>query len=199
MTNFDDWPDDEVPLLEQFPTLAAVAQFTRMIREVSWFGAVGEPLGAAESQDAAAYAAALGFPQAQVAAVGDWDEAEAAARNPEWNTTWWEAEEQLRAALTAAALELVGDQDTLMAVLTTVTGTASEVVHQAAGRAAGRHGIDDQALIRAAAGAATQASYQAALVLAADADADHAFAVKYRLFEAGRWPLGIVGMTLNLF
>ncbi len=199
MTTFDDWPEDEVPLLEQFPTLAAVAQFTKMIRDVSWFSAVGEPLGAAENQAAAAYAAALGFPQAMVAAVEDWDEAEAAARNPDWNTAGWEAEEQLRAALTAAALDLIDDQDTLMAALTSVTGTASKVVHDAAGRAAGRHGVADQALIRAAAGAATQASYQAALVLAAGADADHAFAVKYRLFEAGRWPLGIVGMTFNLF
>lgn len=199
MTTFDDWPEDEPALLEQFPTLAAVAQFTKMIRGVSWFGAVGDPLGAVERQDAADYAAALGFPQAMVATVADWDEAEAAARNPEWNTDWWEAEEQLRAALTAAALDMVGDQETLMATLTTVTGTASEVVHAAAGRAAGRHDVADQALIRAAAGAATQASYQAALVLAAGAEADHAFAVKFRLFEAGRWPLGIIGMTLSLF
>ena len=73
------------------------------------------------------------------------------------------------------------------------------MVHDAALRAAGQSGVVDPALVRAAAGAATQASYQAALVLAAGEDAEHVFAIKYRLFEAGRWPLGIAGMTFNLF
>jgi hypothetical protein len=65
--------------------------------------------------------------------------------------------------------------------------------------AAARGGVADMALIRAAAGAATQACYQAALVLAAGAEAEHPFAIKFRLYEAGRWPLGIVGMTFNVF
>ena len=50
-----------------------------------------------------------------------------------------------------------------------------------------------------AAGAAAQAAYQAALVLATDGEADHPFALKFRLFEAGRLPLGITGNTFNLF
>ena len=195
----DDWLDDETPLDEQFPTLVAVARLARMVREVPWFAAVGQPLREAEIENAAAYVGALGFPQALIAAVDDWEEAEAAARNPDWNTAWWEAEEQLRAALTDAAVQLVVDQEALMVALTNVTSAASEVVHDAALRAAGQSGVADQALVRAAAGAATQASYQAALVLAAGEDAEHAFAIKYRLFEAGRWPLGIAGMTFNLF
>ncbi len=195
----DDWLDDETPLDEQFPTLVAVARLARMVREVPWFAAVGQPLGEVEIENADAYVGALGFPQALIAAVDDWEEAEAAARNPDWNTDWWEAEEQLRAALTDAAMALVADEEALMVALTNVTSAASEVVHDAALRAAGQSGVADQALVRAAAGAATQASYQAALVLAAGEDAEHAFAIKYRLFEAGRWPLGIAGMTFNLF
>jgi len=38
-----------------------------------------------------------------------------------------------------------------------------------------------------------------ALALAAAAGADHLFAVKYRLFAAGRWPLGIVGDRCFVF
>jgi hypothetical protein len=72
-------------------------------------------------------------------------------------------------------------------------------VHGAAAVAASRSGVADEALIRAAAGAATQGAYHAALVLAAGGDEHHPFAIKFRLFEAGRWPLGIVGATFNLF
>jgi hypothetical protein len=44
-----------------------------------------------------------------------------------------------------------------------------------------------------ASGAAAQACHQAALAIAAAAGPEHLFATKYRLFAAGRWPLGIVG------
>lgn len=199
MSDFD-WDDDEAEAaLEAFPTLGAVAHFARMVRGVPWFTAVGQPLGKVERTEAETYVSVLGFPDALVAAVGDWEDAESAASNPDWNSDWWETEEQLRAALTQQALELIGDEEALMVALTNVTSAASEVVHAAASMAAAGSGIADEALIRAAAGSATQACYQAALVLAAGEEEEHAFAVKYRLFEAGRWPLGIVGATFNIF
>jgi hypothetical protein len=196
----DDLPfdDDEAGDDADLAELAAVGRFARMVKNVSWFAALGEPLGADEVDDARAYADALGFPDAGVAEVADWGEAETLAQSPDWNTEWWETEEQQRAALTAAALERMTKDDFLMA-LTHVTASASDVVHGAAAVAAARAGISDEGLIRAAAGAATQACYQAALVLAADAGEDHAFAIKFRLFEAGRWPLGIVGNTMGVF
>jgi len=189
---------DEDAALEDFPGLLAVSQFAQMIREVPWFAAVGEPLDEADLVTAESYLSALGFPDAEVAAVGDWWEAEEAARNPDWNTEWWEAEEQLRAGLLAEAIER-SDEEAAMLALTLVSRRASEVVHGAAAAAAARGGVADEALVRAAAGAATQACYHAALVLAAEAEDDHAFVLKYRLYEAGRWPLGIVGRTFNLF
>jgi hypothetical protein len=54
-------------------------------------------------------------------------------------------------------------------------------------------GIADPMLTRVASGAAAQACHQAALAIAAAAGPDHLFAMKFRLFAAGRWPLGIVG------
>jgi hypothetical protein len=184
--------------IDDLPALRGVARFARMVRNVAWFATLGEPLSAAERDDAEAYVSALGFPDADVALVADWEEAEAAIRNPGWNSDWWEAEEQLRAGLIADAMEQISE-DELLVALTAVTSAASEVVHGAAAVAAARAGVADQALIRAAAGAATQGAYQAALVLAAGADDMHPFALKYRLFEAGHWPLGIVGSTFNLY
>jgi hypothetical protein len=183
---------------EELERLATVTRFARMLRGLAWFSMLGQELDDDEREWARAYLDALGFPDAEIAVVEDWEEAEAAARNPDWNTAWWEAEEQLRAALVADACALA-PEDEVMVALTTVTSRASEIVHEAATAAAGRSGVFDEALIRAAAGAATQACYQAALVLAAGAGDEHPFALKFRLYESGRWPLGVVGSTFNLF
>ncbi len=180
------------------PHLLAVGRFGRTIGHTNWFAALCEPLAPAEVTVAEDYIAALGFPGVHIGHITDWEDAEAAARNPDWNTAWWEAEELLRAALTSDALETIAEEDLLLA-LTHVSEKASEAVHDAAAAAAARSGVTDEGLIRAAAGAATQACHQAALVVAAAADEYHPFAIKYRLFEAGRWPLGIVGNTFNLF
>jgi len=190
--------EGEEALPEDFPTLAAVARFTRAIPRVPWFAAVGQPLGEAERGDAVAYLSALGFPHAHVAAVATWDEAGEAASNPEWDSAWWEAEEQLRAGLSAEAVDLVGEAE-VMAALNHVGASAFQVVGEAAAEALAAAGVVDQELALAAAGAAVQACHQAALVLVAGAEEDHPFALKFRLFEAGRWPLGVAGSSFNLF
>lgn len=196
---FPDDSDDDIGAEDLPPTLRAVSRFAQTLRHVPWFRGLGQPLGPDELRAATDYLLALGFPDAGVAEVFDWAEAEEAARNPEWNSAGWEAEEQLRAGLSAAAVEIVGDEEAVLVALTHVTSSASDAVHEAAAAAAARFGVDDQALIRAAAGAAAQAAYQAALVLAAAEDEDHAFAHKFRLFEVGRWPLGVTGATFNIF
>ncbi|HUN52284.1 MAG TPA: hypothetical protein VMU42_14260, partial [Candidatus Sulfotelmatobacter sp.] len=128
--------EDDVDI-DDFLNLRAVARFSRMVRNVAWFAALGDPLGEAERGDAEAYVGALGFPDVQTALVDNWEEAEAAIRNPGWNSDWWEAEEQLRAGLIGEALQQVAEQD-LMLALTAVTSAASEVVHGAAAVAAAR-------------------------------------------------------------
>lgn len=196
----DDFGDmDQVALDDLPPTLSALSRFAATLPNVGWFARAGERLSETERADAAAYLMALGFPEVDVVQAFDWEEAEEAARNPEWNTAWWEAEEQLRAALSARAVELAGDEQAVLVALTNVTSRASDAVHRAAETAALRFGVDDDGLIRAAAGSATQAAYQAALVIAAAEDEDHAFALKFQLFQGGRWPLGITGGTFSLF
>jgi hypothetical protein len=191
--------DDDVILdLEDYANLVAVARFARSIDCVPWFGALGKASGDATRADAEAYLAALGFPDVFVGEVPGWEEAEAAATNPDWNPDWWEAEEQLRAGLTADAVGLVGETE-LATALTHITAQAAEVIPDAAQGAAAHTGLTDDELVRAAVGSATQACYNAALVLAAAAEPDHAFALKFRLFEAGHWPIGIIGVTFHLF
>jgi len=191
--------DDDDFSLDDVPTLAGVAGLARLVPQIPWFTTVGTMIDPGLRAAADSYASALGFPDATVADVTEWEDAEFAAANPDWNTDWWEAEEQQRIALTAQAVELLGDEEMLVVALTNVTKAASECVHVAAAGAAGDIGRRNPALVRAAAGAATQASYQTALLLAAGGDEDHPFALKFRLFEAGRWPLGIIGSSFNVF
>ncbi|MBM3491881.1 MAG: hypothetical protein FJX68_15855 [Alphaproteobacteria bacterium] len=191
----DDDSDDE---LAGDAGLLAVERLSRLSLRLPWFAALGRPFRAAEREAAGAYLAELGFVEAALAGIADWEEAEGAARNPEWNTAWWEAEEGLRAALVAEACAARGEA-AVMEALSELSAAASEASLRAAGRAMAWAELSDEALARAAAGAATQAAYQAGLVLLADAGPEHAFAHKFRLFEAGRWPLGIVGASFNVF
>lgn len=203
MTDLPPEQDDEEDVVDpdDYPGLSAVNRFAHMVESIPWFSRLGEEFEEDELDWAQAYLEAMGFPGAAIVAVLDWEEAEATAGNTDWNTAWWEAEEQLRMALITEACARAPEED-VMAALTHVTSQASETIFAAAEMAASLAGIDDEELIRAAAGAATQATYQAALVLAAEAaedEDDHPFALKYRLYEAGRWPLSLIGGSFNLF
>jgi hypothetical protein len=182
----------------QAGALAPVVAFADGLRHLSWFAAVGHELTAGERSEASDYLRAIALPDAEVVAVAEWRAAEAATRNARWSRAWWDAEECARSDLLARAGTL-HDQRDLMAALSRVTLEASDVVLGAASIAAARSAIADPALARVAAGAATQAAYQAGLALAAGAGGMHPFAIKFRLFAAGRWPLGLVDQTFHVF
>lgn len=180
------------------PRHDAVVRLRRSVPHVSWFAAVGEPQTQADTDEAGRYLAGLGFAGLGVVAVAGWEDAKRIADDPAWDRRWWDAEETLRADLLGKAREQLGE-GALVRLLSAASDTASDTVQGAAAIAAARAGVADPALIKSAAGAATQCCYQAALALAAAAGPDHPFAVKFRLFEAGRWPLGIVGDRFHLF
>ncbi|MCW0236725.1 MAG: hypothetical protein OJJ21_24230 [Ferrovibrio sp.] len=183
--------------------LRAVARLAKLVGSLPWFAAVGRKLTATEINDAEAYVAGIGFDEMQVAGVENWLAASAAAQAHDWDDDWWQAEQQMQNALLEQALQHTDEHD-LEVALTHVSTRAGEVAHEHAAKMAARQGVSDPALLKVAAGAAAQAAYQAALVLAArsaesEDDGEHPFAIKFRLFEAGRLPLGIVGSTFNLF
>jgi hypothetical protein len=167
------------------------------LRSAAWFAALGEPLTDGDRADADSYAKALGLGTLVLGQARDWPEAERVLKAPDWSPTWWDREEARRRRLVAEAGERYPER-ALWASLTELTTEAGDVVHGRAGVAAARMGNAAKASIHVAAGAAAQAAYQLALARLAG-DAASPFESKFRLFAAGRWPLGVVGSTLVLF
>lgn len=166
-------------------------------RAAAWFAALGEPLTEGDRADADAYARALGLGTLQLGQARNWPDAERVLKAPDWSPTWWDREEALRRHLLADAEARYPERE-LWTALTELTTEAGEIVHGKAATAAARMGGAAKASVHVAAGAAAQAAYQ--LVLGRlGGDAASPFESKFRLFAAGRWPLGIVGSTLILF
>jgi hypothetical protein len=166
--------------------------------DAAWFASCGSALRDDESATTASYLAALRLPPLAVAGVGGWREAAALAQREDWSRAWWQEEETERAALTRAASAVNGETALLAALSRTMEETAA-TIQEAASAALARAGIADAMLARVAAGAASQACHHRALVEAAGAGADHAFALKYRLYRGGRWLLGVVGERCFVF
>ncbi|MGB5949852.1 MAG: hypothetical protein WBG82_11075 [Parvibaculum sp.] len=191
--------DEDLDALEdEIPLLKAVRLFAEEAASMPWFAHLGEPLDRETKARARAYLDTLGFPDADIALVTDWEEAGDAAANLDFDTAQWEAEEALRAALTSDALEHVSEEG-LSIALTHVSALLAGRVGAAAREACLRAGIDDEALANAAAGAAIQAAHGAALSLIAASGETHPFRYKFSLFAHGRWPIGIAGLSFNLF
>lgn len=195
----EDWDDDEPAL-----ALGQLARLAGLIRRIDWFGRAGTPMDRATADYARHYLETLGFPDIHVAELEDWPDAANAAHSLDFDNPAWDSEEQLRASLTQAALDRHGE-DALAAALDAIAAIAAEVGLQAAQDLGDRMGIDDEGFLQAAVGAVVQACHQAGLVLLAGEDnVDMApegipFAWRFRLFEAGRWPLGIAGSSFNIF
>lgn len=195
-------PDLEA-LGRELPALSRIRRFARALEGVPWFANLGEPLTAGARATARTYTEGLGFPDADVAILVDWDDAAAAAEHQGWNSPAWDAEELLRADLTARALELLSEE-ALSIALTLIAERVSEPAKEAMEQASFIWDVEDEAQKQLAVGAAVQAAHQAALVLIAAADPsfdadDHPFTAKFRLFEFGRWPVAVIGGSFNLF
>ena len=185
-------------LLEDFPSLKSVAPFVALASDVRWFRALGEDPDRETVKLAREYADALGFPEAEPAFLYDWEDAASAAENTEFNSPAWEAEEQLRAALTDEVL-LAIDGQVLEMVMTHVAQEITESIDDAAKEAAEFLRIDDESFVLATSGAAAQAVYQAALVGMAGEEEEHPLSLRFQLFERGRWPIGIIGNSFLIF
>jgi hypothetical protein len=145
-----------------------------------------------------AYAKALGLGTLVLGQARNWPEAERVLKaRPTDHRPGGIARRPQRRRLLAKA-ETRYPERALWTSLTELTTELGDVVHGKAGIAAARMGGAAEASIHVAAGAAAQAAYQLALARRAE-EAASPFESKFRLFAAGRWPLGIVGSTLILF
>jgi hypothetical protein len=174
-----------------------VARFARHSAQINWFSRLGEPLSREDARIARLYLSGLGFPHVMIARVEDFDAAAIAAETLDRDAPGFETEEQLRAELTLTAYERL-DPELLEAALLEVQGFVGAASLAAIEELGAIHGVEDEPLLHAAAGAAVQATHLSALVLAAGVD-DHPFVEKFRLFELGRWPVALIGTTLHLF
>ncbi|MFN0023386.1 MAG: hypothetical protein ACKVS5_05745 [Parvularculaceae bacterium] len=196
--------DADLEALErELPALSAVRRFAHSLQGVPWFANLGEPMTPGARAAARSFAEGLGFPDAGVAILVDWEDAAAAAEHLNWNSSAWEAEESLRADLTSRALEVLSEE-ALKIAMAMVADTVSEPAREAMEQASFIWDVEDEAHQQLAVGAAVQAAHQAMLVLIAAIDPDfeaddHPFTAKFRLFEFGRWPVGVAGSSLNVF
>jgi hypothetical protein len=162
------------------------------MRAASWFAALGEELTEGDIADARAYGGAR-----DVGRLASWPEAEAYLKSPEASLELWDRDEALRKELLAKA-EARYPGRALWTSLSELTTEAGDLVHGKAATAAARMGGAAAASIHVAAGAAAQAVYQLAVARLAGNDTSP-FESKFRLFAAGRWPLGVAGTRLVLF
>ena len=170
-----------------------------ILPDTAWFACLGLRLAPEDLADARAYLQALGYADSvQIVPVSGWEQAEAILRSPDWDARWWQREEGERSALMERARAQLGEAATLERLSAAVERDA-DVIHGAAAIAAARDGGADAALIRCASGAGAMAMHEHALARLAGCGPDHLFMRKYRLFEAGRWPLGVLGERFHLF
>jgi hypothetical protein len=194
----------ELEALErELPALARIRRFAHALERIPWFANLGEPLTPGAHAAARSYAEGLGFPDSEVAILVDWEDAAAAAENIDWDSPAWEAEELLRSDLTGRALETLS-QEALNIGLTLIADRVAEPAKESMEQASFIWDVEDEGQQQLAVGAAVQAAHQASLVLIAAVDPafdanDHPFTAKFRLFEFGRWPVGIIGSSFNLF
>jgi hypothetical protein len=167
----------------------------------AWFTRIGSPLSATDAAQARDYLSALGYPETlPIEHVSRWPDAERVVRDPEWDTAWWRGEQQERDRLMVEVRRRLGVRSAIER-LTAATELTADAIHAAALAAAAQAVTDvaDAALIRAAAGSATMALHEVALARLAGCGPDHVFVRKYRLFESGRWPLGVLRGAFHLF
>ncbi len=185
-------------LLAEIPALINLKRFAMVVDRVDWFSSLGERVTPEVTGLARDYLDGLGFPDADLALITSFEEAGDAAESLDWDSQAWEVEEQLRAGLVVDALAHI-DEEGLGVALAHITSTTSDGLQEAMENLAALWDVEDETLITAATGAVVQSVYNAALLLAAGGEEAHPFALKFRLFELGRWPIGVHGRSFNLF
>ncbi|MGY6663437.1 MAG: hypothetical protein ACXIVO_14075 [Glycocaulis sp.] len=200
-SNSPDSSDDVIArLLEEIPLLYKARAFAESIADPAFFSRLGERLDPREKALARAYLDGLGFPDAEPAPLGSWEDAAIAAESLDTDPLAWEAEEMLRAGLVERALERL-DPEGLEAALTLVASSIGELAREAAEAAAAMDDMYDESVVNIAAGGLIQAANGAVLVLLAEAEDEeptHPFLARWRLYVRGRWPVGVAGSTYNI-
>ncbi|MEX0643825.1 MAG: hypothetical protein WD076_00825, partial [Parvularculaceae bacterium] len=141
--------DDLEALGRELPALSRVSRFARGLSAIPWFANLGEPLTPGARAVAERYVDGLGFPDAEIAVLVDWEDAAGAAESLDWSSPAWEAEELLRSDLTARALDLMSQQAVSLA-LTVIADRVAEPAKEAMEQAASIWDVVDEGAQRLA-------------------------------------------------
>ena len=159
--------------------------------DARWFARAGLPFCASEARLANGDVRAAGLDGfVGIAFAASWPDAGALMRSPHSAVGWWDREEAERKQLMAEVARRVGMQPLLEALTSAVDGHAESTYACALQSCAG-----DEALAKAASGAALGAIHQHALAMLACSADLHVFMQKYALFAGGRFPLGMRDTT----
>ena len=159
-----------------------------------WFARAGRPLDAGEKFAIDALRGALdigaepGGPLA-VEVIG-WQDLGRILRDEDRDNRWWDAEEGERERLWSIASERMTEGALSTALTESAAGMTAAVCSAAMRATSDAFTTGDMSLARAASDAVLLAVHQHLLASIAEAGDAHYFAIKYRLFAAGRWPLG---------
>ena len=127
-----------------------------------------------------------------------WQDAKRITGSTNWRREWWQTEHTEERRLLALASQRYGN-DAVMQRLTHIMEGSTDLFLGPAAVASARAGVADSALARSAAGAASQSLHQFGLAMMVGESEEHCFAIKFRLFLAGRWPLSINDNTFLFF
>ena len=191
-------------LEREAPILSRLTRFARGLDRVRWFAHLGEPAKPVVRRLARDYLDALGFPEAELAILPTWEDAASAAETLDLSAPGWEAEELARADLARRALTAVSEE-ALSVAQSLIAEAVGETAKAAMEEQANYWDMDDEEARNLAVGAAAQSANSAGLLLlAAAADpsvevASHPLALKFRLFEQGRWPVTLIGGSFSVF
>jgi hypothetical protein len=165
----------------------------------AFFERLGVPLD--ETERAALAAVVNGVPgwmSLTAGRVESWIELARIVQSQHADDDWADWEEGERERLWSLASEQHTEHDLHRRLSAMNEALSSDAAH-AASQAAERDGVADAGLVGAAAAAALLAAHQASLVGLAGLAPEHYFRLKFELFRAGRWPLGVVDGVYRVF
>ena len=163
-----------------------------------WFSRVGGPLDERLREACAVYLRHLDMASIGISIASSWSQALQLSSSSEMPSDWRERERAEERRLFELAAQMQSADAALLRLANLMQGSG-ELFHAPAAVACTRAGITAPEPPRAAAGAAAHCLHQYGVAALAGEGDTHLFAAKFRLFLAGRWPLGVWRKSFFVF
>ncbi len=179
----------------------AVGAFIKVLKNIPWFRRIGHPLSQEERAAATLCAKSLGF-TAEPVELTSWSEAADIAHALYSQSSWSEEEENISNDIAQSVLKIF-NLDQVQVMTTQVQAEATPLIVERVGSNASMWGFDDDQAINAAVGASVKCCCSVMHLMSSEYAGNdlekHYLGVKFKLFELGRWPLGVLGHTFYIF